>query len=204
MLRVKPSSGWALLMVLVCFAIASPPSAMADGPRIEHSMWQWYEASGITPDRMRSVAPNFPRPTITSDTDGDLKRYNNALLRWTYLYPHEYEAFVNAPELTALNPYYSEYVHVYRRPRFVDVSITLTKPQPASAPVTFEDTLYYELQLMKWMFVFHPEAFAGVYGFSPTLPPDMDVELWRIEQAERAAAARIDTEKDGDGPPVGP
>lgn len=189
-------AGAAVALLMLC---SSGPawSAQADAPPFEHSWWQWYEASGITAQRMAEIAPNFPHPALTGDLDRDLRSYNNALLRWTYLYPHEYEAFVNAPELTALNPYYSEYVTLYRRPRFMDVAVTEAKPEPTGAEGEFEAQLYYELQLMKWTFLFHPEVFEGVYGFTPRMPEGLDVAAWRSEQLERARSG--EAQADGSG-----
>ena len=190
-----------LWLILALLSLPQVAPAASDG-LFEHAMWQWYEASGISQAQMSDIAPHFPHPQGSSKLERDLQRYENALLRWTYLYPHEYEAFVNAPELTALNPYYTGQVRVYRRPRFMDVSVTDKRPELLGEEAPFKERLYAELQLMKWIFVFHPETFKDAYGFSPTLPEDIDVAAWRAKQIERARAARVDEE--GDGAPQSP
>lgn len=186
------------LLWLILALLSLPQLAPAEpGPRFEHAMWQWVEASGISQARMADIAPHFPRPEGSSALEGDLERYDNALQRWTYLYPHEYEALVNAPELTALNPYASGPVKVYRRPRFMEVSVTDVKPALPGEGAPFEERLYAELQLMKWVFLFHPETFQKIYGFAPPMPEGFDVAAWRARQVERARAPRVDEEGDG-------
>lgn len=162
-------------------------NAQSDG-NFEHAMWQWVEGSNISDKRMNEVAPHFPHP---KDYAYDMESYDFAILRWQKLYCFEYEALVNAPELTALNPYYTEYQDIIKVPYFIRPLSSFDKPVKKDTGNAFEDELNYELDLQAWYFVFEPDKFQHIYKIDPDFSENFDSEAYRnqiikkIEETEK-------------------
>lgn len=144
----------------------------------EHSMWQWVEGSKISDKRLNEVAPHFPHP---SSVDFNKEAYDLELLRWQKLYCFEYEAFVNAPELVALNPYYTEYQDIIQVPFFIRPLSSFDKPVKKDTGNPFEDQLAYELDLQAWYFVFEPDQFRHIYKIDENFSKDFDADLYRAQ-----------------------
>lgn len=144
----------------------------------EHAMWQWVEGSKISDKRLNEVAPHFPHP---SASNYDMKQYDFAVLKWQKLYCFEYEALINAPELTALNPYYEGYVNIIQMPYFIRPLSSFDKPVYKDTGNTFDDQLDYELNLQAWYFVFHPDQFYKIYKIKAAFPEWFDADAYRAQ-----------------------
>ena len=163
----------------------------------EHSLWQWVQGSNISDKRLKTVAPHFPHP---QDVNYNMEQYDFAIQKWQKLYCFEYESFVNAPELTALNPYYTGYIDIMEMPYFIRPLSSYDKPLRKNTSDSFEDELGYELDLQAWYFVFQPEQFYRIYKIKPSFPEWFDVDAYRaqivkkIEETKKQIALK-NTEK---------
>ena len=144
----------------------------------EHALWQWVEGSNISDKRLNEVAPHFPRP---DEVDYSLERYDLLIQKWQKLYCFEYEALMNAPELTALNPYYDGYVDLIQMPYFIRPLSSFDKPELKNTGDAFADELEYELNVQAWYFVFYPEQFYKIYKIKPTFPDWFDPTAYRAQ-----------------------
>ena len=187
MIMGRGMARWLLQMGLACL-VGTSTLAYAGEREVpfENAMWQWKEASGIEARRLDLISPHFPIPVLSGEGAADKHAYDWALERWSQLYPAEYEAFVNAPELTALNPYYSGYSRVYVWPKFSGMAILAAKPNRPEDGSSREAILHYELTLQKWLFVFQPAQFDAQWGAVPRFPEGVDVEAWRKKEQKRA------------------
>jgi hypothetical protein len=147
--------------------------------KFEHSLYEWYLASGLTDDKRKQLFPHFPLPDLKNDYDKEQLVYEQKIGVWQRLYPEEYERFLNTPELTALNPYYTGYYTLPYLPRFVGQEITLNKPQKASSGNAVMDEYNYQLKLRNWYFVFKPEEFERLYGKDYKFPDSFDAKTYR-------------------------
>ena len=142
----------------------------------EHSMWEWFSAANVSEARLKEFAPNFPHP---KDVNYNLELYNQEIFKWQKVYCFEYEAFINAPELTALNPYYKEYEDIIQLPYFLGPLENNLKPNRANFNPDFEGEVDYALTLQNWYFVFKPNEFKKLYGEMKDLPFWFDEEVYR-------------------------
>ncbi|MCB0509205.1 MAG: hypothetical protein H6579_05295 [Chitinophagales bacterium] len=160
--------------------------------KIEHSYWEWVVGSEISDKRLNEIAPHFPRG---DDSQYNSSNYDQAILRWQKLYCFEYEALINAPELTRLNPYYTGYENIVEIPYFIRPLSSYDKPIKKETGNDFEDELDYELDLQAWYFVFAPEEFYHIYRIKPTFPEWFDVQAYKdqivkkIEETKKQEAA---------------
>jgi hypothetical protein len=155
---------------------------LSDGsvPRkFENSIWQWVEGSKISEARLNTIAPHFPKPQITGNFEADEKNYSDRLDYWMALYPLEYENFLNAPELVALNPYYREHIKPVVMPRFVSFPVSESKPVRDKYSNTIKGELAFELSLRTWYFVFEPDNFEKLYGKDFSFPNWFSPENFR-------------------------
>lgn len=176
------------LITLTCFVFVLFISKAQNNEVFEHAMWQWVEGSKISDKRMNEVAPHFPNP---SDHGYNLESYDQAIFKWQKLFCFEYEALINAPELTALNPYYTEYQDIIQVPYFIRPLTSFDKPVKQNTGNAFEDELNYELDLQAWYFVFEPDQFQHIYKIDPDFSEHFDAEAYRnqiikkIEETEK-------------------
>ncbi|MCB0539084.1 MAG: hypothetical protein KDE33_16340 [Bacteroidetes bacterium] len=179
------------LLFLCLFILISGKSQ--DNVKFENSYWEWVEGSGITDKRLDEVAPHFPKP---KDYNFDLKKYEEAIFKWQKLYCFEYEAFVNAPELTKLNPYYKGYQNIIDMPYFIMPLESYEKPLKPEKFSNFEDELDFELKLQAWYFVFSPEEFNHIYRIKPEFPSWFNAEVYRKAIVDKIEATK-EAEKKG-------
>lgn len=151
----------------------------AQEKRFEHSLYQWFKASGITDDKRKYLFPHFPLPDLKNDYNTELTAYEQKIGAWQRLYPEEYERFLNTPELTALNPYYTGYYKLPYMPRFIGQEITINKPQKTNTGNPVMDEYNYQLKLRNWYFVFKPEEFERLFGKDYKFPDSFDMKTYR-------------------------
>lgn len=149
-----------------------------DNSTFEHSFWQWVNGSEISDKRMNELAPHFPLP---KDVAYDVEQYDYQIVRWQKLFCFEYEALINAPELTALNPYYDGYQDIIQLPYFIRPLSSFEKPEKQDTGNEFDDQLAYELDLQAWYFVFEPSDFYQIYKIKPTFPSWFDAEAYKAD-----------------------
>ncbi len=143
----------------------------------EHAFWQWVDGADISDKRLNEVAPHFPIP---ANHDFDMEKYDVEVQRWQKLYCFEYEALINAPELTALNPYYDGYQDIIKLPYFIRPLSSFDKPvQKANS--NWEEQLEFELDLQAWYFVFAPDEFYKIYKIKPTFPSWFDAQAFKAD-----------------------
>ncbi len=147
--------------------------------RFEHSIYQWYKASGISDEERKQLFPHFPLPDLKNDYDNELIWYEQKVGAWQRLYPEEYERFLNAPEMTALNPYYTGHYKLPYMPRFIGQEITISKPQKQNTDNPVMDEYNYQLKLRNWYFVFKPEEFERLFGKDYKFPDSFDAKTYR-------------------------
>ncbi len=145
----------------------------------QHSLYQWYKASGISDEKKKQLFPHFPLPDLRKDYDQELSVYEQKVGTWQRLYPEEYEHFLNAPEMTALNPYYTGYYTLPYLPRFIGQAIELNKPHKKDSGNPVMDDYNYQLQLRNWYFVFKPDEFNRLYGKDYKFPDSFDTKTYR-------------------------
>ena len=153
--------------------------APAPAPKFEHSLYEWYVASGLSEDKRKQLFPHFPLPDLKNDYNKEQIAYEQKIGAWQRLYTEEYERFLNTPELTALNPYYTGYYKLPYLPRFIGQEITLNKPQKANTGNPVMDEYNYQLKLRNWYFVFKPEEFERLYGKDYKFPESFDAKTYR-------------------------
>ena len=144
-----------------------------------HSLYQWYKASNISDAKRNQLFPHFPLPNLKNDADKELADYEQRISAWQRLYTEEYEHFMNAPELTALNPYYNGYYKFPYIPKFIGAEVDLDKPTKQSTGNTIADDYQYQLKLRNWYFVFKPAEFERLYGKDYKFPESFDVQQYR-------------------------
>lgn len=160
----------------------------ADGnhsQEFENGWWEWVKGSNISDARLKEVAAHFPKPQLSGDKLKDQAAYDQQIERWRTLYCHEYEALINAQELTKLNPDYKEYLDVIKVPYYVKGLQTADMPRMQSTGDTFRDELNYQLDLQAWYFLFQPESFEKIFGFPILIDPSFDVPKFRAKVKER-------------------
>lgn len=141
----------------------------------KNSWLEWIEASNITDRRLHEVAPNFP----IEFKDVDKSAFEQKITWWKTIYSHEYEALINAPELTSLNPYYKEYVDVVQIPYFIGPIISYEKPLLEDTGDKFNDDLNFQLKLMNWYYLFELDQFKNEFGFFPEFDEHFDEEKYK-------------------------
>lgn len=146
---------------------------------VNSSWYQWYEASGITKQRKEQLFPHFPEldNSLKGDTLG--RNFERRIAIWEKLYPKEYIAFLNAPELKALNPYVNGEITINYMPRFLGATITQQFPQRQNSKDKLQDEFTYQLQVRNWYFVFKPQEFERRYGKDYDFPSDFSAEEYR-------------------------
>lgn len=171
----------ALFVFVILFATSQ------ESVKFENTYWEWVTASNITDKRLDEVAPHFPKP---KDYNYNIKKYEEAIFKWQKIYCFEYEAFVNAPELTKLNPYYKEYQDIIQMPYFILPLESYEKPTKPSSFNNVEEELDYELKLQAWYFVFQPEQFYHIYKIKPQFPEWFNAETYRKAITDKIEATK--------------
>lgn len=146
---------------------------------LQHSMYQWYKAANISEAKRKELFPHFPLPNLKNDADKELPDYEAKIGAWQRIYPEEYEHFLNAPELTALNPYYAGYYKLPYIPKFIGSEIELDKPTKQNTGNAIADEYQYQLKLRNWYFVFKPLEFDRLYGKDYKFPDSFDTKQYR-------------------------
>lgn len=144
-----------------------------------HSLYQWYKASGISDAKRNQLFPHFPLPNLKNDADKELADYEAKIGAWQRLYTEEYEHFLNAPELTALNPYYTGYYKFPYLPKFIGQEIDLEKPTKPNTGNAIADDYHYQMKLRNWYFVFKPNEFDRLYGKDYKFPDSFNQQEYR-------------------------
>lgn len=144
-----------------------------------HSMYLWYAKSGISEEKKNKIFPHFPLPNLRNDLTKEYELYDQKIASWQRLYPEEYERFLNAPELTALNPYYNGYFKLPYIPKFIGQEIADTKPIKKKTGNDEMDEYTYQMKLRNWYFVFKPQEFERLYGKDYKFPADFDQKAYR-------------------------
>lgn len=153
--------------------------APAEKPAFTHSFYLWYKSSGVTEDKRKQLFPHFPLPNLNNDLEKEEQVYESKVATWQRLYPEEYERFLNTPELTALNPYYTGYYKLPYIPRFIGAEIGFEKPQKQNTGNEVMDEYNYQLKIRNWIFVFEPEKFNKQYGKDYKFPDTFDAKAYR-------------------------
>lgn len=156
-------------------------TAVAAKQEFTHSMYQWYKAANVADATRKELFPHFPLPNLKNEATKELDEYETRVSTWQRLYPEEYEHFINAPQLTALNPYYKGYFKLPYLPRFVGSQIELEKPIKANTGKPVTDEYQYQLRLRNWYFVFKPEEFEKQYGKDYKFPESFDAAQYRAQ-----------------------
>lgn len=144
-----------------------------------HPMYDWYKASKISEQKKNQLFPHFPLPDLKKEVNAELANYEQRISAWQRLYTEEYQAFINTPELTALNPYYNGYYKLPYIPKFIGVTIGLEKPVKQNTGNEIADDYNYQLALRNWYFVFKPAEFERLYGMDYKFPEDFDAKAYR-------------------------
>lgn len=145
----------------------------------KNSFYQWYKAANLSADKHAQLFPHFPLPNLNNDLDKESIAYDEQVGAWQRLYPQEYETFLNTPELTALNPYYTGYYTLPYMPRFIGAWIEFEKPEKENTGNDVADEFDYQMKLRNWYFVFQPEQFTALYGKDYKFPADFDAKGYR-------------------------
>ena len=154
-------------------------AASAPKAGFSHSLYQWYKAANVSDATRKELFPHFPLPNLKNDPNKEAADYDQRVVAWQRLYSEEYEHFLNAPELTALNPYYKGYYKLPYLPRFVGSAIELEKPVKQNTGNTITDDYQYQLKLRNWYYVLKPEEFEKLYGKDYKFPDSFDAKQYR-------------------------
>ncbi len=144
-----------------------------------HSLYRWYKAANVSEATRKELFPHFPLPNLKNDAAKELAEYDQRIVAWQRLYSEEYEHFLNAPELTALNPYYKGYYKLPYLPRFIGAEIGLDKPVKANTGNAIQDEYQYQLKLRNWYYVFKTAEFEKLYGSDYKFPETFNAEQYR-------------------------
>jgi hypothetical protein len=153
-----------------------PVSPISNSEKFESGWWEWIEGSKISEQRLNEIAPHFPKPQSVNFSK---ELYDKEIYKWQTLYSFEYQDLINAPELTALNPYYQGYEQVIEMPYFIRPVISYQRPLRLNYGNLFEDEINYELDLQAWYFVFQPQKFKEKYTAKYSLPEWFSEENYR-------------------------
>lgn len=153
-----------------------PEKYVAQKETVASSWWQWYSNSGVSSDTKKKLFPHFPDldKSLKGDTLG--ANFDRKVGMWQRLYPKEYIAFLNTPEIKALNPYAPGTIKIEYMPRFIGTGITAQFPVKENTGDVLQDDYNYQLRIRNWYFVYKPEEFEKRYGkdyeFQPTFNAD--------------------------------
>ena len=145
-----------------------------------HPMYQWYRAANISDSKRNQLFQHFPLPNLKNDVDKELAVYAEKIGAWQRLYSEEYEHFLNAPELVALNPYYKGYFTLPYMPKFIGSAISYNKPTKENTNNPVMDDYNYQQKLRNWYFVFKPTEFERLYGKDYKFPSLFDPADYRM------------------------
>lgn len=209
--RVKNNSEWTLLNEMYKITdqfspvylglYTSEEFAQAQNNKFSNGWVDWIAASNLSDRRLNEIAPHFPK-VPEGATKADQANFEQLVDKWRILYGHEYEALINAPELTALNPYYEGYVDVVIIPKFVRSLQTDEFPVYKNTGNEQFDAILFELNKQTWYFVYDPPAFKREYGFIPEFPASFDIDKYRqdvkdrIEINKQIEAGELDAQSD--------
>jgi hypothetical protein len=144
-----------------------------------HSLYQWYKAANVSEASRKSLFPHFPLPDLKNEQNAELKDYEAKIGAWQRLYPEEYERFLNAPQMTDLNPYYNGYYTLPYLPKFIGSDIGVDKPVKKSTGNELADEYQYQLKMRNWLFVFKPQEFNRQFGKDYKFPADFNQQEYR-------------------------
>ena len=138
-------------------------------PTFENGFWNWYLASKVSPETLKSFAPHFPFPNNTSDIAKDEKIYGLAVEDWTKLFIREYEAFINYPALKALSndPSYMmklegpEGTEAFKLLRLASDVKPVFENYDSGNPAL--DKVRFDLYTMKWYAQYATEDYYKIY-----------------------------------------
>lgn len=147
--------------------------------RVNSSWYEWYKASGITPEQKQKLFPHFPHldNTLSGDTLG--LNFERRVGMWQRLYPKEYITFLNTPQIKSLNPYVSGKIDIQYMPRFIGAGVTDAAPVKESTGDELNDEFNYQLKLRNWLFVYFPDKFQTTYGNDYDFPTDFSANDYR-------------------------
>lgn len=153
---------------------------------VMNSYWRWYKAANVSEATRQSLFPHFPLVNErNNNVEAEETLFGERFVSWQRLYPEEFERFLNAPELVALNPYYNGYYKLPYLPRFIGAEITYDKPKKVSSGNAPLDEYTYQLQLRNWYFVLQPAEFEKLYGKDYKFPETFDAQKYREEVQTR-------------------
>lgn len=135
--------------------------------KFENSYWQWINAAGLSINDVRTFAPHFPQPKITSDLTRSEKIYDAVLQDWMKLYPAELEAFLNHPQLISQNKYYQPIkIDVPVTEQFVLIEVNENFPQKNDfdSGNSELDNQRFELAVKHWYFKYKPDEYVTRYN----------------------------------------
>lgn len=156
------------------------PAKYASVPQVfEDSYWQWVNASGISKERMNALFPHFPVPVSLENTPANLQEYAGRVGTWMRLYPKEYNAFLNAPELAKLAPERKDKVVINYIPKFLGARVGSTFPVKKNTGNKIMDDFTYELAVRHWYYLYEPVQFEALYGKDYDFPADFNPEYYR-------------------------
>jgi hypothetical protein len=157
-----------------------PSKYVVQKQTFENVYWQWYKASAITEERKNLLFPHFPVPTSFENTPGNLAEYNGLLGMWMRLYPKEYNAFLNAPELAKLSSNGgTDKVKINYMPKFLGALVGSEFPVKKNTGNAVKDEFEYQLAIRHWYFLYEPETFEKMFGKDYDFPADFDKQHYR-------------------------
>ena len=155
-------------------------------------------SKALSAKRLKEIAPNLPIEKHTGNRPVDVKNYEDALNYWQTNYPHEYEAWLNAPEIMALKPEDSRQAvslgYQDALPDFMAYAdIEAAYPKKYDTDCEEFDQLNHAKRVQHWFFVYQANEYEKNYGEFPQLPEDFDLKRYR--ESYKGAAIQDDTKR---------
>lgn len=172
------------------------------------SHWQWYVASKISDEKRERLFPHFPLATGIKNTDENIKNYTAKVGIWMRLYPKEYQAFLNTPEIAGLVPDRKGDIKLNYMPKFVGAQITSKKPVKKSTGNELLDEYNYQLALRYWAFLYNEPEYSRLYAKDYDFPADFDAVRFKVNarakiyENERGSMGEDDYKKLGSAEPA--
>lgn len=172
------------------------------------SHWQWFISSKISTEKRERLFPHFPLATGLKNTDQNIKTYNAKVGIWMRLYPKEYQAFLNAPEIAALVPDRKGDIKLNYMPKFIGAPITSKKPIKKNTDNELLDEYNYQLALRYWAFLYNEAEYNRLYAKDYDFPSDFDAVRFKVNarakiyENERGSMGEDDYKKLGSTEPA--
>ncbi|MCS6935052.1 MAG: hypothetical protein NZM35_07885 [Chitinophagales bacterium] len=147
---------------------------------LQQAHWQWFVAAKVPDEKRLKLFPHFPLAHGMKNTEENIKKYNTMVGIWMRLYPKEYQAFLNTPEIAALVPDRKGDVQLPYMPKFLGAPITSKRPVKKNTGNELMDEYNYQLALRYWTFLYDEAEYNRLYAKDYDFPPGFDVERFKI------------------------